>query len=54
MDVLKTFKNNPLGRQVYESIQIVKSKEEDHYPLNDKNEFNQAMIVTAKYTRGIH
>ena len=53
MEVLKTFKNNPLGRQVYESIQIVKSKTEDHYPLNDKNEFNQAMIVTAKYTRGI-
>ena len=54
MEVLKTFKNNPLARQVYESILIVKSKTEDNYPLNDKNEFNQALIVTAKYTRGIH
>ena len=55
MDVeQKSFKNNPLQRQVYESILIVKSKEEDHYPLNDKNEFNQALIVTTKYTRGVH
>ena len=52
MEVIKSFKNNPLGRQVFESILIVKSKSEDDYPLNDKNEFNQAMIVTAKYTQG--
>ena len=37
MEVLKSFKNNPLARQVFESILIVKSKEEDRYPLNDKN-----------------
>ena len=52
MEVLKTFKDNPLARQVFESILIVKSKSEDEFPLNDKNEFNQAMIVTAKYTKG--
>ena len=54
MEVLKTFKNNPLARQVFESIKIVNSKNEDQYPLNDKNEFNQALIVTAKYTRGVY
>ena len=54
MEILKTFKNNPLARQVFESIKIVNSKIEDDYPLNDKNEFNQAMIVTTKYTRGIY
>ena len=54
MTVVKTFKNNPLVRQLYESIKIVNSKVEDAYPLNDKNEFNQAMIVTAKYTKGIY
>ena len=54
MEVLKAFKKNPLARQVFESIQIVNSKSEDQYPLNDKNEFNQALIITAKYTRGVH
>ena len=54
MDVLKTFKNNPLARQVYESVKIVNSKIEDDYQLNDKDEFHQAMIVTAKYTQGVH
>ena len=53
MEVIKTFKNNPLARQVFESIQIVNSKAQDTYPLNDKNEFNQAMIVTAKFTKGV-
>ena len=53
MEVIKSFKNNPLARQVYESIQIVKSKNEDKYPLNGKDEFNQAMIITAKYTKGV-
>ena len=53
MEIIKSFKNNPLARQVFESIQIVKSKQEDNYPMNDKNEFNQALIVTAKYTKGI-
>ena len=52
MDVIKSFKNNPLARQVYESIQIIKSKNEDHHPMNSKKEFNQALIVTAKYTKG--
>ena len=54
MEIVKTFKNNPLARQVFESIKIVNSKMEDDYPLNNKNEFNQAMIVTAKYTRRIY
>mgnify|MGYP003331718594 CR=1 FL=1 len=54
MTVLKTFKNNPLARQVLESIWIVKSKTEDQFPLNDKNEFNQALIVTAKYSKGVY
>ena len=53
MEVIKSFKNNPLARQVYESIQIVKSKNEDKCPLNGKDEFNQAMIITAKYTKGV-
>ena len=53
MEVIKSFKNNPLARQVFESINIVKSKNEDDFPLNNKNEFNQAMIVTAKYSRGL-
>ena len=53
MEVMKPFKNNPLARQVYESIQIAKSKWEDKYPMNDKNKFNQAFIVTAKYRKGI-
>ena len=54
MEVLKTFKNNPLARQVYESIKIVNSKVEDHFQLNNKKEFNQAMIVTAKYSKGLY
>ena len=49
MEVLKSFKNNPLARQVYESVKIVNSKIEDDIQLNDKDEFNQAMIITAKY-----
>ena len=54
MSVIKTFKNKPLARQVLESIHIIMSKDEDDYPMNSKNEFNQAMIVTAKYTRGVY
>ena len=54
MEVLKSFKNNPLARQVYESVKIVNSKIEDDIQLNDKDEFNQAMIITAKYTKGVH
>jgi len=53
-EALKTFKKNPLARQAFESIQIVNSKTEDQYPPNDKNEFNQALIITAKYTKGTH
>ena len=53
MEILQTFKK-PLARQVMESIHIVKSKTEDHIPMNNKNEFNQALIVTAKYTKGCH
>ena len=53
MEVLKTFKK-PLARQVMESIHIIKSKTEDHFPMNSKMEFNQALIVTAKYTKGCH
>ena len=51
MEVLQTFKK-PIARQVMESIHIVKSKTEDQFPLNNKNEFNQALIITAKYTKG--
>ena len=40
MEVLKTFKNNPLARQVYESVRIVNSKIEDDIQLNNKDEFN--------------
>ena len=54
MDVLKSFKTNPLARQVYESVKIVNSKIQDNIQLNDKDEFNQAMIITAKYTQGIY
>ena len=54
MTVLETFKKNPLARQVLESIWIVKSKTEDDLPMNNKNEFNQALIVTAKYTKGVY
>ena len=52
MKVLQTFKEDPLKRQIYESIKIVESRENDDFPMNSKNEFNQALIVTAKYTRG--
>ena len=53
MEVIQTFKK-PLARQVMESIHIIKSKTEDDFPMNSKNEFNQALIVTAKYTKGCH
>ena len=53
MEILKTFKK-PMERQVYESIKIINSKTEDDFPLNSKNEFNQALIVTAKFSRGVH
>ena len=53
MEILKSFKK-PLARQVMESIFIIKSKEDDDFPLNNKKEFNQALIVTAKYTKGCH
>ena len=49
MKVMKTFKGDPLGRQVYESILIIDSKNQDDFPMNSKNEFNQALIVTASY-----
>ena len=54
MSIIKNFKEDPLARQIFESIQIVESKEKDDYPMNLKNEFNQALIVTAKFTKGIH
>ena len=53
MEIIKSYKNNPLARQVHESIYIIKSKNEDHFPMNSKNEFNQALIVTAKFTKGV-
>ena len=53
MEIIKSYKNNPLARQVHESIQIVQSQHEDHHPMNSKNEFNQALIVTAKFTKGV-
>ena len=53
MEILKTFKK-PMERQVYESIKIINSKTEDDFSLNSKNEFNQALIVTAKFSRGVH
>ena len=54
MKIIKTFKDDPLARQIFESTKIVESKENDDYPLNTKNEFNQALIVTAKFSRGIY
>ena len=54
MEIVKSFKNNPLARQVFESVKIVKSKLEDDIQLNNKDEFNQALIITTKYTRGVH
>ena len=53
MEILKVFKK-PMERQVYESIKIINSKIEDDFPLNSKNEFNQALIVTAQFKRGVH
>ena len=53
MSIVKRFQEDPLKRQVFEAIKIVESKEKDDFPLNTKNEFNQALIVTAKYTRGL-
>ena len=54
MKIVKSFKEDPLARQVFESMKIIESKENDDFPLNSKNEFNQALIVTAKFSRGIH
>ena len=54
MEIVKSFKNNPLARQVFESVKIVKSKLEDDIQLNNKDEFNQALIITTKYARGVH
>ena len=54
MEIVKSFRNNPLARQVFESVKIVNSKIEDDIQLNNKDEFNQAMIVTAKYSKGVH
>ena len=54
MEIVKSFKNNPLARQVFESVKIVNSKLEDDIQLNTKDEFNQAMIITTKNSRGIH
>ena len=54
MNIVKSFKDDALARQIFESIKIIESKENDDFPLNTKNEFNQALIVTAKFTRGIH
>ena len=51
MEVIKTFKNNPLARQVHESIHINKSKNKYYYPMHSKKEFNQALIVRAKFTK---
>mgnify|MGYP003317756044 CR=1 FL=1 len=53
MSLVKRFKEDPLKRQVFEATKIVESKEKDDFPLNTKNEFNQALIVTAKFTRGV-
>ena len=53
MEIIKTFKNNPLARQVLESVNIINSKNEDDHPMNLKKEFNQALVVTAKFTKGI-
>ena len=54
MKLIKNFKDDPLARQVYESLKIVESKEKDDYPMNSKTEFNQALIVTTKHTRGVY
>ena len=52
MTIMKSFKEDPLRRQIYESILIVDSKKIDDYPMNNKKEFHQAMIVTASYKQG--
>ena len=52
MNILKSFREDPLSRQIFESQKIVESKEIDDFPLNTKNEFNQALIVTAKNHEG--
>ena len=36
------------------SVKIVNSKVQDDIQINDKDQFNQAMIITAKYTKGVH
>ena len=53
MKILKSFKGDPLGRQVFESILIVDSKKYDDFPMNSRKEFNQALIITASYKPGI-
>ena len=53
MTILKSFKDDPLSRQVYESILIIDSKKEDDFPMNNKDEFNQAKVVVASYKQGI-
>ena len=52
MKIMRTFKGDPLGRQMYESILIIDSKNNDDFPMNSKNEFNQALIITASYKQG--
>ena len=42
MEILQTFKK-PLARQVMESIYIIQSKSDNHFPMNTKKEFNQAL-----------
>ena len=54
MEVIKTFQHDAVGRQVYESTKIIESKAKDHFPLNSKNEYNQALIVMATYQKGVH
>ena len=54
MEIIKTFQHDALGRQVYGSTKILESKIRDDYPLNSKNEYNQAMIVMARYQKGVH
>ena len=48
MEVIKSFKNNPLARQVFESILIVKSKSEDEFPLNDKKRIQSSYDCHCK------
>ena len=31
---------------------VAKSEKDDDFPLNSENEFNQALIITAKYQKG--